>query len=180
MQALMPEPQEATIGRLGSMPAPSMTSENIISSKYTPTAVIPLLAASMFVISGCGGGEAPASGGSETTPPATVQSALPEVEIDLDEFVVLMDARLPTGPMTLRLANRGFEEHNLAFFVLESDSIVWETDGRLNPGERRSVTLDLAAGEYRAVCNFSDHEDRGMIVEFRAQENTPSGDGTDG
>ncbi|MEE3184745.1 MAG: hypothetical protein VX310_03180 [Gemmatimonadota bacterium] len=162
------------------MPAPSMTSENIISSKYTPTAVIPLLAASMFVIPGCGEGEAPASGGSETAPPATVQSALPEVEIDLDEFVVLMDARLPTGPVSLRLANRGFEEHNLAFFVLESDSIVWETDGRLNPGERRSVTLDLAAGEYRAVCNFSDHEDRGMIVEFRAQENTPRGDGADG
>ena len=134
-----------------------------------------------FILSACGERGTPPSSGSETAAPVAATDAEGAiVEIDLDEFVVLMDARLPTGPMTLRLANRGFEEHNLAFFVLESDSIVWETDGRLNPGERRSVTLDLAAGEYRAVCNFSDHEDRGMIVEFRAQENTPSGDGTDG
>jgi uncharacterized cupredoxin-like copper-binding protein len=81
--------------------------------------------------------------------------------------------------VTLRLANRGFEEHNLAFFVTESDSIVWETDGRLNPGERQSLSLDLPAGDYRAVCNFSDHEDRGMIVDFRVEEETPSGDGAD-
>ena len=157
-----------------------MTSETIISSKRTLTAVIPLLAALMSVISGCGEGEAPASSGTETPPPATVGPTLPEVEIDLDEFVILMDARVPAGPATLRLANRGFEEHNLAFFAAESDSIVWETDGRLSPGERQSLSLNLAPGEYRAVCNFSDHEDRGMIVDFRVEEKTPSGGGADG
>jgi hypothetical protein len=157
-----------------------MTSEPIISSKNTLAAMIPLLVALMSTISGCGEGEAPAPSEGESAPSVTAEPAMPEVEIDLDEFVVLMDTRVPAGPVTLRLANRGFEEHNLAFFVLASDSIVWETDGRLNPGERRSVTLDLAAGEYRAVCNFSDHEDRGMMVEFRVEENTPSGDGADG
>ena len=56
---------------------------------------------------------------------------------------------------------------------------VEETEGRLGPGERRTVTLDLAAGAYRAVCNYTDHEDRGMIVDFRAEEETPDGDGDD-
>ena len=162
------------------MRAPLMTSEAIISSKYTLTAVIPLLAAFMSIVSGCGEGGAPASSGSETAPPAAAESEGPEVAIDLDEFVILMDARVPAGRVTLRLANRGFEEHNIVFVVVESDSTVWESDGRLSPAERRSVTLDLEAGEYRAVCDYSDHEDRGMIVDFLVEEKTPSGGGADG
>jgi len=140
-------------------------------NRYSRTAVILLLAVFMLIISGCGEGGAPAS--SETAAPAAAaEPELPNVEIDLDEFVILMDARVPAGPVTLKLANRGFEEHNLVFVVIESDSTVWASDGRLSPGERRSVTLDLAAGEYRAVCDYSDHEDRGMIVDFLVEENS--------
>ena len=102
------------------------------------------------------------------------------MEIDLDEYNVLMDAVVPAGPVTVILANRGFEEHNLLFVVVESDSTVWETEPRLNPGERRTVDLDLEAGEYRAVCNFSGHEGRGMLVNFVVEEKTPSRGGSDG
>ena len=100
--------------------------------------VIPLLAAFLSIVSGCGEGGAPAS--SETAAPAAAaETGLPNVEIDLDEFVILMDARVPAGPVTLKLANRGFEEHNIVFVVVESDSTVWESDGRLSPGERLSL-----------------------------------------
>ena len=153
------------------MPAPSIPSETITLNRYSRTAVIPLLVAFMSIISGCGESGAPAS--SETAAPAAAaEPELPNVEIDLDEFVILMDARVPAGPVTLKLANRGFEEHNLVFVVAESDSTVWASDGRLSPGERRSVTVDLSAGEYRAVCDYSDHEDRGMIVDFLVEENS--------
>lgn len=101
------------------------------------------------------------------------------VEIDLDEYVILMDRVVPAGPVTLKLANQGFEEHNLLFVVVETDSTVWETERRLSPGERRRVTLDLEAGKYRAVCDFSGHEGRGMLVEFLVEEKTPSGAGPD-
>ncbi len=157
-----------------------MTSEPTISKRCAHPALVPLLAAFTFIISACGEVGAPPSSGSETG--AAVAATDPEevlVEIDLDEYDILMDAVMPAGLVTLRLVNRGFEEHNLLFVVVESDSTVWEIERRLSPGERRAVTLDLEAGDYRAVCDFSGHEGRGMIVNFVVEEKTPNGSGPD-
>jgi uncharacterized cupredoxin-like copper-binding protein len=125
-------------------------------------------------LSSCGEGEAPSSSGSETAA-ATAEPELDGVlvEIDMDEYNILMNSVMPAGRVSLRLSNRGFEEHNLIFVVLETDSVVWETERRLSPGERRTVTLDLEAGDYRAVCDFSGHEGRGMLVEFVVEEKNP-------
>ena len=174
------------------VPPPSMTSETTLSKRcatskrcaskrYTRLGPILLLAAFTFILSACGERGTPPSSGSETAAPvAEADTEEAFVEIGLDEYNVLMDAVVPAGPVTLRLANRGFEEHNLLFVVLESDSTVWETESRLSPGERRTVTLDLEAGEYRAVCDFSGHEGRGMLVNFVVEEETPIGGGSDG
>ena len=35
------------------------------------------------------------------------------------------DAVMPAGRVTLRLANRGFEEHNLLFVVLGNNFDIW-------------------------------------------------------
>ena len=86
-----------------------MTSETVISNRYTHTAVIALLAAFMSALSACG---EPPTGGSDAaaaTPAADADEVL--VEIDFDEYVVLMDAVVPAGPVILKLANKGFEEH---------------------------------------------------------------------
>jgi hypothetical protein len=160
---------------------PSMTSQ-IVSSGGDRNAAIPLLAAFLLGISlgvsACG----------EAGPPAEEDSAAVEaaaeaeeelVELDMDEYTILMDAVLPAGSVSLRLANRGFEEHNLLFVIVASDSTIWETERRLAPGERRTVTLDFEPGVYKAVCNFSGHEDRGMFTEFVVEETTPGGDGAD-
>ena len=154
-----------------------MTSETVISNRYTHTAVIALLAAFMSALSACG---EPPTGGSDAaaaTPAADADEVL--VEIDFDEYVVLMDAVVPAGPVILKLANKGFEEHNLLFVVVQSDSTVWETESRLSPGERRTVMLDLEPGMYKAVCDFSGHEDRGMFTEFVVEETTPNGSGSE-
>ena len=128
----------------------------------------------MFMISACGEVGAPPNGSDSaaTEPAADVEEVL--VEIDMDEYTVLMDASFPAGPVTVRLANKGFEEHNLLFVLVESDSTVWEIERRLAPGERRTVKLDFEPGEYSAVCNFSGHEDRGMFTGFVVRERTPS------
>lgn len=157
-----------------------MISKTTISDRCAHSALIPLLAACMCFPTACGEGGAPPSSGGESAAPAA--STDPEgvvVDIDLDEYNILMNAVMPAGRVTLALANRGFEEHNLLFVVLESDSTVWETERRLSPGERRTVTLDLEAGKYRAVCDFSGHEGRGMLVDFSVEEKTPSGAGPD-
>ena len=75
---------------------------------------------------------------------------------------------------TVLTSNKGFEEHNLLFVLVESDSTVWEIERRLAPGERRTVMLDFEPGEYKAVCNFSGHEDRGMFTGFVVSERTPN------
>jgi hypothetical protein len=154
-----------------------MISKTAISDRCAHSALIPVLAACMCFPTACGEGGAPPSGGESAAPEASPDPEEVLVEIDLDEYNILMNAVVPAGRVTLVLANRGFEEHNLLFVVLDSDSTVWETERRLSPGERRRVTLDLEAGKYRAVCDFSGHEGRGMLVEFLVEEKTPSGAG---
>ena len=157
-----------------------MTSEGTISKRRTHPVLITMLVVFTLIISACGEGEAPPSGESETG--AAVAATGPEedlVEIAFDEYIIFMDAVVPSGPVALRLANRGFEEHNLLFVLVESDSTVWEIERRVSPGERRTVTIDLEPGVYRAVCNFAGHEDRGMSVPFRVVETTPSKTGSE-
>ena len=150
------------------------------TNRRTHSSLIHLLAAFPLIISACGDVEAPPSNGSESG--AAVESTDAEevlVEIAFDEYIIFMNAVVPSGPVPLRLANRGFEEHNLLFVVVESDSTVWEIERRVSPGERRTVTLDLEPGMYRAVCNFADHEDRGMSTEFEVRGTTPSDGGSE-
>ena len=150
---------------------PPMISDLMMFERPTHPALISLVAACAFIVSACEEGEAP--------PPSEPAVAAEQivgalVEIDVDEYVVLMNPVVPAGTVTLKLVNRGFEEHNLLFVVTESDSTIWETERRLAPAERRTVVLDLEPGGYRAVCDFSGHESRGMFTEFVVEETTPA------
>ena len=146
-----------------------------MAKRPTHPSLISLVVACAFIISACEEGGAPPP--SEPDPAAAVVAEEAEgalVEIDLDEYVVLMDPVVPAGTVTLKLVSRGFEEHNLLIVVAESDSTVWETERRLAPAERRTVVLDLEPGAYKAVCDFSGHEGRGMFTEFVVEETTPA------
>jgi len=97
----------------------------------------------------------------------SLSADLPEtIEIILADFYIGMPDILPAGDLTLRLASEGVEEHNLIFVRNDAEQTVWETDGRLSPFEVRTVEVNLPAGEYTAVCDFSGHETRGMFFEF--------------
>ena len=100
-----------------------------------------------------------------------VSTDLPEtIEIILADFYIGMPDILPAGDLTLRLASEGVEEHNLIFVRNDTEQTVWETDGRLSPFEARIVEVNLPAGEYTAVCDFSGHETRGMFFEFTVSQ----------
>jgi hypothetical protein len=157
----------------------TITSKRCTFKRCTRPTPIALIVTFTLIMSACGEVGVPASSGSETG--AAVAATDPEeaiMEIELNDFNVLMSAVMPAGQVTLRLANRGFQEHNLLFVVVESDSTVWEIERRLSPGERRAVTLDLEAGTYWAVCDVSGHEDKGMSWEFVVEETTPSESGS--
>ena len=146
-----------------------MVSDLMMAKRPTHPSLISLLVACAFIFSACEERDAPPPS-EPTTAAEQVEGAL--VEIDVDEYVVLMDPVVPAGRVTLKLVNRGFEEHNLFFVVIESDSTVWETERRLAPAERRTVVLDLEPGAYKAVCDFSGHEGRGMFADFVVEETT--------
>ena len=151
-----------------------MAIETTIPTRRGQPARLALLASVPFMILACGEAEAPPNGGESEAPEVASEVEGVFVEIDMDEYTILMDVTLPRGPVTLNLANKGFEEHNLLFVLAESDSTVLEIERRLAPGERRTVTFDFEPGEYRAVCNFSGHEDRGMFTTFVVRERTSS------
>jgi len=157
----------------------TITSKRCMPKRCTGPTPIALIVIFTLTISARGEVGAPPSSGRETG--AAVVATDPEeaiMEIELNDFNVVMSAVMPAGRLTLRLANRGFQEHNLFFVVVESDSTVWEIERRLSPGERRIVTLDLEAGTYWAVCDVSGHEDKGMAWEFVVEETAPSESGS--
>ncbi len=116
---------------------------------------------------GCGGGETPQPDRDPAAaPPATAPAGAERVGADtidvvLEEYLIAMPGAVASGPLTLRISNRGVEEHNLQLRNA-ADSLVWRTEGNLSPGETLVERLDLEPGTYAALCDFAGHDARGM------------------
>ncbi len=83
------------------------------------------------------------------------------ISVVLEEYLIAMPGRLAPGPTTLRISNRGVEEHNLQLRDA-TDSLVWRTEENLGPGETLVVRLELEPGTYAVLCDFAGHDARGM------------------
>jgi len=125
----------------------------------------------VLITGSCESEQSSAENESPTPPELSANANIPDtIEIILADFYIGMPDILPAGDLTLRLASEGVEEHNLIFVRKDNDLTVWETDGRLSPYEVQTVELNLPAGEYTAVCDFSGHETRGMFFEFTVSQ----------
>ena len=118
----------------------------------------------------CGGSEAGSARG-EAVPEAGARARVPDdtVRVYLSEYMIEMPVILDGGENALSVSNRGFEDHNLRINIMESDSIVWKTEGNLTPGSVENATLDLAPGSYMVICDFAGHDARGMFVEIEVR-----------
>ena len=87
----------------------------------------------------------------------------------MDEYSISMPLAFPAGPHPVRFVNAGFEEHNIYFRRKEETAPAWVLERRLNPGERRVVTVELEPGTYTAICDFSGHDGRGMFTDFTVE-----------
>ena len=137
-----------------------------------PIGRVTLAVALCLICAACGHSDDPQARATPSPPdePSTeTDGPRDTVGVILDEYWIGMPAVLPAGRTVFMLQSQGFEEHNLLFVMNRSDSVVWETEGRLAPFETRIVTLDLEAGAYTAVCDFSGHEGRGMFLDFRVE-----------
>jgi uncharacterized cupredoxin-like copper-binding protein len=63
--------------------------------------------------------------------------------------------------------NNGTIEHNLE---VEGQGIEEAFDSNLQPGETRTLEVDLQPGTYEVYCPVADHADQGMRVELTVTE----------
>lgn len=73
-----------------------------------------------------------------------------------------------TGRVSIELSNGGQDAHNLRLRRLGGSGPV-RTIGRVQPGDRRTVTFRLAPGRYRLWCSLRGHDKKGMHTLLRVR-----------
>ena len=97
--------------------------------------------------------------GADAAPPPT-RARDGRIAIALDDFRFDPQViRARRGSLTLELHNRGRLGHG---FRLRKNGRMWITVPTLRPGERRTITRRLEAGDYRMFDALSNYEELGM------------------
>lgn len=89
------------------------------------------------------------------------------IEVGLREFSIDMPGSIPAGMTTFEVTNNGTFEHN---FHLEGQGIDQVFDTNLQPGESRTMQVDLQPGAYDVYCPVGNHREQGMSLELVVTE----------
>lgn len=81
------------------------------------------------------------------------------VEVQLESFAIEMPSTIQAGPTQFNVINTSNLTHNIA---ISGQGISESFDEVLQPGESKSMQVNLAAGEYRVWCPVGNHAERGM------------------
>jgi Cu-Zn family superoxide dismutase len=90
-----------------------------------------------------------------------------QVSVGLDEYFIVMDSVLKPGATTFVVTNRGRMSHG---FAIEGPDVSRSLAEPLQPGETRTITLDLVPGDYFAFCPIGDHRQLGMQEAFAVSD----------
>lgn len=88
------------------------------------------------------------------------------VDVGLVNFEINMPSTLPAGHTVFRVTNQGTTAHN---FELERGDEEHMFPQDLQPGESRTLEVDLEEGTYEVYCPVADHESRGMSLELTVE-----------
>lgn len=110
-----------------------------------------------------------------TTTQAT-QEPPADANVTLTDFAIGMPTTLPSGPVTLKVANQGAQAHEI-FFLSQGEKPGPRAAGvtPFNPGSTVWAEFDLPVGRYTAVCYFPDaktgksHAALGMKMEISVE-----------
>lgn len=81
--------------------------------------------------------------------------------VTLDDYMLQPQAiRVPAGPLTVTIVNRGRIAH--AFALRSGATATVLRMSAIKPGERASRSFRLAHGHYRMLCPIANHEELGM------------------
>jgi uncharacterized cupredoxin-like copper-binding protein len=102
--------------------------------------------------------------GCSLTPAANAQtaSAAAAIEVKLSEYKIDMPATVPAGSTTFKVTNTGKESHN---FEIEGNGIEKRV-GKLNPGETKTLLVELKPGKYEVYCPVPGHKSHGMSLDL--------------
>ncbi len=118
-------------------------------------AIAAAIVAVAAVVGACGGSAGSSPSAAASAPPGTTTIEIGASEYRFDPSSVTV----PAGTVAFHVTNTGHEEHE--FEIFSGDQVVDEVEG-LVPGLDRTLTVDLAAGEYTYVCKLAGHEAAGM------------------
>jgi uncharacterized cupredoxin-like copper-binding protein len=127
-----------------------------------------------------GGGAAisPTAGGSGTA----VAVAVGETDATT-MFMRVSQSSVPGGSVTFTITNEGQKEHEFEVFKTETSAADFAVGGDdkavdpadaeelaeeegIEPGETRTLTLDLEPGHYALICNEPEHYGQGMFADL--------------
>lgn len=119
----------------------------------TRGAGITVLLVTLLLLTACTGGVG--QGGSP--PPAGAAISVTETEFKLDPKTLAANP----GKVTFRVRNAGAVEHN---FIVEKTAIKIES---IQPGETKTASGDLKAGQYKVLCDLPGHAEAGMVATLK-------------
>jgi uncharacterized cupredoxin-like copper-binding protein len=101
---------------------------------------------------------------SSLTPVANAQTGLTTatIEVKLSEYKIEMPKKVPAGGTTFSVSNIGKEVHN---FEIEGNGIEKRV-GKLNPGETKTLLVELKPGTYEVYCPVPGHKSHGMSLDL--------------
>jgi uncharacterized cupredoxin-like copper-binding protein len=102
--------------------------------------------------------------GCSLTPAANAQtsSTAATTEVKLSEYKIDMPKTVPAGSATFKVTNTGKVMHN---FEIEGNGIEKRV-GRLNPGETKTLLVELKPGKYEVYCPVPGHKSHGMSLDL--------------
>jgi uncharacterized cupredoxin-like copper-binding protein len=118
-----------------------------------------LVVAAVLALAGCGGNYSASSGspGSTTngTAGASQTVSISEAEFKLSPSSLSVDK---AGKVTLQVKNTGSITHALE---IEGNGVEEKT-GSIDPGQSKTITVDLSKGSYEIYCPIDGHRAKGM------------------
>lgn len=88
------------------------------------------------------------------------------VDVVLVEYDINMPSTLPAGTTIFRITNDGTMAHNFEVEGQGSEDVFPQD---LQPGDSRTMEVDLQEGSYVVYCPIGDHRSRGMEVNLTVE-----------
>jgi iron uptake system component EfeO len=114
------------------------------------TAIAGVILALAALVAACGAGTTASSG---PVPSGAISVVATEYQFTPSALTAA------AGSVTFAVRNGGSQEHE--FEIFKGESVVSEIEGMV-PGLTKTLTVDLAAGDYTFACKLNGHDQLGM------------------